>query len=334
MAIYSYQIYGLQMQSSRALKGLLPSTLATVPDLIVNWMGTGWTEVDGERPWEPVVTPELQRRRRINLWQANEADGRYLRLQFIEASGNIEFIIDPSARVMTIYWPSTLCFADIQSYFIGAVLGCLLRRRGRVALHASAVVRDGRVIALLGQKRSGKSTTAAALVQAGWQLLADDLAVLAFDDACIKVQPGYPRLRLWPEAASTIYSSVQHLPQVFSDRAKRYIDLPSYDTSCGTFCADALPLATVYLLAERSTTPGIVEMSPQQRVMALLFNTVGNYIVTDSAMRQDEFALTHQIAQQIPIRQLHPPDSIDRLPQLCDIIMQDQDQQEQRCLVP
>lgn len=58
-----------------------------------------------------------------------------------------------------------------------SLLAWLLRERGRFALHASAVARDGLGLLCAGDSGSGKSSTALALIGAGWDWLADDVAL-------------------------------------------------------------------------------------------------------------------------------------------------------------
>lgn len=49
---------------------------------------------------------------------------------------------------------------------------------GRIALHAGAVVVDGRVWAVLGERGAGKSTAMYSLVKAGYPLVTDDVLIL------------------------------------------------------------------------------------------------------------------------------------------------------------
>ncbi len=322
--MYDYRIYGLHLRSSRKLTGLITVGEAQIPDVVVNWVGQTPQTFDMQKNWELIVSPELQRRRRVNLWQASLPEGVYLRLQFIEAVGNIEFVIDPLNRSVTVYWSSALPFSDVEAYFVGLVMACLLRQRGVLCLHASVVARNGRCIAILGKKRAGKSTTAAALVQAGWQLLADDVAAVTFDGEAFHIQAGYPRMRLAPEAVTTLYGTVECLPRVYSRQVKHYVDLDANGSPYGTFLPHSLPLTTIYILGQRSTTSfEITDMPPQKKVVSLAFNTVGNYMVIDAAMRAREFALMSQLAQRAPIRQLHLPNQLDALSQLSDIMLDD-----------
>jgi hypothetical protein len=73
------------------------------------------------------------------------------------------------------------------------VSALLLLRDGRTPIHAGAVSRPGAssVWLLLGDSHSGKSTTTANLVKAGWSYLSDDYVVLSRDQRGIGVE-GWP----------------------------------------------------------------------------------------------------------------------------------------------
>ena len=89
---------------------------------------------------------------------------------------------------------------DVEEPPIGlysTVAALLLAWRGAVPLHCSAVEIDGRAILIAGPAGAGKSTLAAALVDAGGRLVSDDLSVLAAtDDGPPQLWPGRPAIRL------------------------------------------------------------------------------------------------------------------------------------------
>src|SRR5690606_16473868 len=79
----------------------------------------------------------------------------------------------------------------------GPVMACLLHRQGLLVLHGSAVVIDGEAHAFLGDKGSGKSTTAAALIAAGLPLVADDVVALdRLEDGRLAVRAAFPAMKL------------------------------------------------------------------------------------------------------------------------------------------
>ena len=74
---------------------------------------------------------------------------------------------------------------------------------GRVLLHAGAVERDGRAIVVAGESGRGKSTLTAALVQAGFNYLTDELVLIDPDTA--RVEP-YPKALDLSEESHTLLS--------------------------------------------------------------------------------------------------------------------------------
>jgi hypothetical protein len=93
----------------------------------------------------------------------------------------------------TTYW-RTVIFPMLLSVLAGSV--------GLVELHASCVARDQRGLVLIGPSRSGKSTLALALTEAGFRLLADDRTFCSLKHGTLLAW-GMPRpLKLRREAAA------------------------------------------------------------------------------------------------------------------------------------
>lgn len=89
--------------------------------------------------------------------------------------------------------------AVMRQLLIQPVWAVLLTARGRQALHACAVERDNRAVAVAGTSRSGKSTSALALINQGWRLLTDDLLTFERDTVAY---PGPPYMRLRADRAA------------------------------------------------------------------------------------------------------------------------------------
>ena len=88
---------------------------------------------------------------------------------------------------------------------LGPVMAVLLHRRGYLTLHGSAVTIDGRAAVFLGDKGAGKSTTAAALVQAGHALVTDDIVAITLDpNGPPQIWPGYPQVKLTDSATEAL----------------------------------------------------------------------------------------------------------------------------------
>src|SRR5256712_12609609 len=95
------------------------------------------------------------------------------------------------------------CVAEsiLRLYVLGPALGTLLRQRGLLVLHASAVSVGGEAVAFLGGPGWGKSTTAAALHARGHGVVADDIGAGAPAAGGPGVLPGVPRRKPWPHAS-------------------------------------------------------------------------------------------------------------------------------------
>jgi hypothetical protein len=85
---------------------------------------------------------------------------------------------------------------DWQRMLEELALPCTSLLLGHEALHAGAVaLTDGGAVALLAPSGGGKSTLTAALLDAGGELLSDDVLVLRGDGERIVAEPGAPSLK-------------------------------------------------------------------------------------------------------------------------------------------
>src|SRR5262245_6291215 len=82
---------------------------------------------------------------------------------------------------------------DIEIFLFGPAWATLCHQRGILPLHASAIVTKRGIAAFAGHSGTGKSTTAASLNSLGYEVLADDILAVSFDQ---KSMPGaWPYLR-------------------------------------------------------------------------------------------------------------------------------------------
>lgn len=161
----------------------------------------------------------------------------------------------------------------IEMLLLGAVFSCWLEWRGTPALHASAVVVDGRTVAFLATPSSGKSSIATALMQAGYQLLTDDVLPVARSCGAFVGHPAYPQMRVWPDRAEYLRGHFEDLDLVHPAYDKRH--LPVGEDGFGSFCSSARPLACLYLPerrdpAEWGTRISLEPLSPGKELMALI----------------------------------------------------------------
>lgn len=170
--------------------------------------------------------------------------------------GGREIVIDPVPNVDA---------RALRLGIVGPLLGVILMQRGLFVLHASTVAIGGKAVAFFGPSGRGKSTLTAAMTRAGHPLIADDMTVIDTSGPTPFVQPGFPRVKLWPDSASALEHDVDELPLIHPARTKRSLQTAE-------FHRERLPLARCYLL-EDGDEESSTEIPPREAVLALIAST-------------------------------------------------------------
>ncbi|MDX2096230.1 MAG: hypothetical protein SFW36_00510 [Leptolyngbyaceae cyanobacterium bins.59] len=307
---YTYFAYGLSLQSNQVIPGLLPIARSKIDVQIHLAAFPTWVQAN-ER-----AIPDSTRKRTLiqgpdgmDYWYWCYPDGT-------------EFLYDRAGTEIWSEWKPPLTLEDTATYLLGPVLGIVLWLRGLVCLHASVLAVKDRAIALVGEAGAGKSTTAAAMAQRGYPILTDDVAALFQEADQIRVQPAYPRIRLWPSSVSGLYGDSQALPCLTPNWDKRYLDLTQTGYSFHPF---PLPLAAIYLLQPRQENPEnpyVTTIGPTDALLRLVANSYGGSLL-DRQMRATEFTFLSHLLQQVPVRRVFPHADLSYLPQLCDVLLED-----------
>lgn len=215
MAEYRYRVAGLNVLSDLPMPGLIDSTEASAPDVIVT---------RGHVPETP-----------------NEI-----------TDPTAELIIDiPGVMRMAMRGGHSLTYApaptaddgDLALFLGGTGFGALMQQRGEVVLHASAVrVGDGAVL-FCGESGAGKSTIAAALNKIGHAMVADDFCVLRFDQqGTARVYPDGRRHKLWQTALQGLEIEERRGEAVQGRMEKFFVEPQAVQ-------AEPLPVMAIYELA-------------------------------------------------------------------------------------
>jgi len=242
-------------------------------------------------------------------------------LAFLYGDGT-RFVVERSGREVWADWPDNYTLEDACTYLVGPVMGFVLRLRGTVCLHASAVAVGDRAIALVGPPGSGKSTTAAAFACCGFPVLSDDTVALTLEGGQWLVQPGYPRVNLWPDSVRRLFGSEEALPHITPTWDKRYLPLGQDGYR---FASSPLPLGAVYILDSRDsalTAPVVQALSAKESLITLVANTYVNYLL-DQDMRRTEFDVLSRVVSSIPVRRVRPPEKPSPILDLCGAIAED-----------
>lgn len=311
-------VYGLTLWTNQPVPGL--RALPAGPEVEVEvWLGfmPAWGHEDAARLWYARETLDEHGKPTLIVWQTG--NGSHFRLRY---SDGTEFLVNRSGTKIWAVWPATLSLEDTATYLLGPVMGFVLLLRGAFSLHASAVVVEGQAVALLGAAGAGKSTAAAAFARLGYPVLTEDVTALADRGDRFLAQPGYPLIRLWPEAVNILYGANDALPLLTPNWDKCYLPL---DGDGLRLHSEPLPLAAIYLLDERRDEPAapfIADLPAQETLMSLVAHTYATYLM-DKEMRAREFEMLRRLIARVPMRRVHPHTDPARLPQLCQTILDD-----------
>jgi hypothetical protein len=198
--------------------------------------------------------------------------------------------------------------ADLEMRLLGPVLAYWLERAGIPVLHAAAVEMGGRAVGFLAGSRGGKSSLAAALVEAGRPLVTDDLLPVEQRPGDLYALPGYPQMRLWPEAARRFAGAeADELPRVHPQLDKRRLPV-------ARFHGEPLPLGRLYLPERRPGTEiAIRPVSPRDALIELLARSFIPQLAASGGREGERFDRMARLAERVPVYRLIYPEGLDRL---------------------
>lgn len=284
--MYVYTAYNLGIHSELALPELIPSDKPA--DVVIRFGKL--TETDRKQ---------------------NNA-GDYL-LATIEGWGNLlvkggkEVILDPNPGVDE---------AMIRTFLLGAIICILLRQRGLLVLHASSVVIDGNAVAFMGESGWGKSTLAECFHSHGYDILTDDVLAVQIGEQQPLVIPGFPQIKLWPDAVASFGHAADSLPLLNSQTIKRVHRLQD------GFCQQPVPLKRIYVLAG-GTHPEILPLELKQSFGELVKHSREMQALTAPEFLKEHFIQCTHLVRQIPILSLRRQRSLSALPDLVKLIEND-----------
>jgi hypothetical protein len=299
---HRYRAYGVQIAASGEIDGLPPSHSSHV-DCTIEESHFDWPA--GAIPIDTSVyiadDPGFQAVRTNDAYFFRFADGSTFR------------IAGDGRSITTCGAPSR---DDMSSYLAGSILAFALRLQGRTVFHASGVVTEsGKGILIAGGSGAGKSTLAAALLERGARLLTDDVAVVSIEEGHARIEPGYPRVRLWDDSARSLFPGVT-LPWISPNWDKRFAD-------CDTrFARESVPLDAIFALESRADDAlTIRELAGKEKVMAMISRMSLSYLL-EERHRAGELDDATRLATRVRVFAARCPDDLVRLGETVTAMLQ------------
>ena len=197
----------------------------------------------------------------------------------------------------------------LTPFVFGYCMAMLFWQRGMTAIHCSAVEYKGKALLVAGGSGSGKSTLTTRLIEHGFRLMTDDVAVLGTSDAGeILVYSAFPQQKLCRDALLRNLLDPQKCLYIDEDRDKFAVSRRDI------FCETATPLAGIIFLKVHTTDEQVrlTELRGHEKLMSIIENQFLYPMFRESdAFSPKDMQMCLQIAQNIPMYRMHRPDGID-----------------------
>ena len=150
--------------------------------------------------------------------------------------------------------------------------------------------------------------------------MADDLTAIDMDTQCPTVFPGFPQLKLWPEAVVSLGETPETMPRLhprFDKRARRAVR---------GFSHSLLPLRRIYLLTA-GPAPRIETLRPHEALIGLVPHwygfRFGDRLLPSGEASASQFLHCALLANGVTVRRLIRPRHLPALGALLDLVEDD-----------
>ena len=298
--MYFHRTYGLNIQTDLLLPELGPEKVPTLSkdqvDVVVRFGKAGSlpAAVNGVGRYIQ-STPEGIQLRWDNIGAFLVRNGR-------------EIIIEPAPGVEE---------SLLRLFILGTSLAMLLHQRGEaIILHASVVKVSGQAVAFVGVKGQGKSTMAATLHARGHHLVADDILAIDLRRPKPLALPGFPYLKLWPDALASLGFSPESLPRLRPELDKRGYRLPK------GFSYTSVPLRRIFVLNHGSKL-AVEPLHPRDALFSLMPHWYGSRFGIETLRAlglATHFLECAELISKVSVCRLTRPEDLSILPAVARLV--------------
>lgn len=207
-----------------------------------------------------------------------------------------DFLVSADVKAIRCYPVPGTPLETIKHLFLDQVLPLVLSKRGKLIIHASAIVAQEGAIAFVGMTGQGKSTLATSFSMHGFPLMTDDSLLLEVKEGRLIGTPIYPGVRLWDDSISVLFEHEPVLSEVAHYTDKKRL---AANNDRLLFCRDSVPIQRLYFLAPlkevATNTITITRLSPRETFMELVTYAF-KLDIADQALLRREFDTFSRVA--------------------------------------
>jgi hypothetical protein len=217
-----------------------------------------------------------------------------------------EFLISDGAEIIVNPKPNADS-ASVRLFLLGSAFGAALVQRNLLTLHGNAIRIGDRCLICVGDSGAGKSTLAAAFMRRGFDVLSDDVAPIDASGCAI---PGFPRIKLWQDAAERLGIETCGLARIRPEFDKYNVPLTGQD-------GNPARVAWIYALTKAPSTDLEIERVTGAAKYKLLHDYTYRMEFVQGMRRQaDHLRRCGELAPRIAMSRVVRPEAgydVDRL---------------------
>lgn len=296
--MYRYYCYGLHIASELEM-----------PEMVSYSGDSIQADIHIRLAWLPTEGPMNTRQQHSGLWLGNKV----LRLHIANVA---RYEVRDGREILLTPLPGADPTA-LRLFLQGSALGALLMQRDYLVLHGNAIRIGDACMICVGDSGAGKSTLAAAFLKRAYDILADDVVPIRADGFAI---PGFPRIKLWQDAADRLNITTTHLAPILPGMEKFNLPLLRDEQTI-----KPLPVHWIYVLDwHEDSNVRLEALHGITRFAPLHNNTYRSHFLSSKEERSRHFAACAKLASQSRIvRVLRPADKSLTPEQTADMLITD-----------
>ena len=191
----------------------------------------------------------------------------------------------------------TVDFELVLLYLMSTAFFILLRQRGLLVVHGASIVLNNKCVLIAAAAGTGKSTLAAAFLNAGYFILGDDISAIQFSKEQAIVYPAYPYIKLCEDVLPFFSYNKAQLQSLAHKVNKYYVSIEA------SFYSKPLPLSQIFLLNVGQDRI-ISKLKGAIKLQSLLQHIHLSQLVDLQNLAEKTFFNAEQLAQRLPIYKL------------------------------
>lgn len=285
---YRYKAFNLNVFSQIPVTGLAENFSET-PDIVIR---------EGIIP-EKIENPL----NRGVLFQAGENEF------LLHVNGLAKFYVQ-NGRTITVDIKDNEARNDVSAFILGTVFGALLHQRRLLPLHGSAILFREKGIIFSGNSGAGKSTLAAAFIEKGAKLLADDISLVGFEKEQPQIIPAFPGMKIWEDSLKELGKNPKHYNPIRKDLKKYLYPVKKFHTQTAG-------INHIFIISSHNfETFEIRDIQGIEKFNLLKNNTYFFRGMNKTGILEKHFQLCNTLARKVNVTHITRPNSgfmIDRL---------------------